>query len=109
MIVYILLGLITISSSLSNYKLCINCKYFFYSNDLSSGKCSLFKQIEDPNEKEKKLINFLVSGVLKEDTNSLSYLDCVIARKYDNICGKEGKKYEKNNLFFFNSNANIIE
>jgi len=67
-------------------KFCINCKFFINSVsiiDNKHGKCALFP-------KEENTVNFLVSGV---DDNDYSY--CSIARKYDNMCGKEGKKYKK--------------
>lgn len=66
-------------------KLCINCKFFINSvtGENRHGKCSLF-----PNEENS--VNFLVSGV--EDNN---YLYCATTRKFDHMCGEEGKKYIK--------------
>jgi hypothetical protein len=66
-------------------KLCINCKFFInsVSGDNKHGKCSLFP-------KEENILNFLVSGV-----NDNDYYHCSITRKYDDMCGKEGKKYKK--------------
>lgn len=71
-------------------KLCIDCKfykpptYFFTSNDF--GKCSLFPYyyISD---------SFLVNGVIKKNTKEEYY--CATARKYNDMCGKEGKFYQK--------------
>ena len=68
-------------------KFCINCK-FFTNNIITRnefGKCSLFPIVEKNDE-------FLVTGNKKVD-----YTYCSIARKYDDMCGKEGKKY-KNKL-----------
>ena len=65
--------------------ICINCK-FFRNNILTHnrfGKCSLFP-IEDNNEE------YLVTGI----TNINDYSYCSIARKYDDMCGKEGKQYK---------------
>jgi hypothetical protein len=66
-------------------KLCVNCKFFINSVtcDNKYGKCSLFPKKENS-------IDFLVSGVV-DDTY---YSFCSTARTYDNMCGKEGKKYE---------------
>jgi len=64
-------------------KLCVNCK-FFMSNFLSGnsyGKCSLFPKTEMEID--------LVTG-MKRDAK---YQFCSIARDYDHMCGKEGKKY----------------
>ena len=68
-------------------KLCIDCKFF--KKDLFSnkyGKCSLFTTEEDNKY-------FLVDGI---DRNRIEYQYCAIARKYDDMCGKEGKFYVKN-------------
>lgn len=65
-------------------KLCINCKYFITDNDNGLfGKCSLF-----PEEHAK--FGFLVNGVNEE-----TYSFCFIARKWDDMCGEEGKLYKK--------------
>ena len=77
--------------------LCINCKYFTYknsnmdteidakgtdtkANDVKYGKCSYFPKIENN-------IEYLVSG-------KSEYAYCYIARKYDDMCGKEGRMYK---------------
>ena len=77
--------------------LCINCKYFTYKHsnmDISNntkvndtkvnepkyGKCSYFPKIENN-------IEYLVTG------NS-EYAYCYIARKYEDMCGKEGRMYK---------------
>jgi hypothetical protein len=61
-------------------KLCVNCKFFISLEGRNEyGRCSLFK-------KTGMDINYLVSG--KDD-----FLYCLTARSYDDMCGKEGKKY----------------
>ena len=65
--------------------ICINCK-FFMNNFISGnkyGKCSLFPKTETKMDVD------LVTGI-KKDTK---YQFCSIARDYDDMCGKEGKKY----------------
>ena len=69
-------------------KLCIDCKFykkdFFSSSDF--GKCTLF-----PIEKENDY--FLVNG--NNNNNNIEYKYCSTLRKYEDLCGKEGKFYEK--------------
>lgn len=68
-------------------KLCIDCKFF--KKDLFSnkyGKCLMFI-IEDDNK------SFLVDGI---DRTRIEYQYCAVARKYDYMCGEEGKLYVKN-------------
>jgi hypothetical protein len=66
-------------------KLCVNCKFFRsnYINGNSYGKCSLFPKTE--------LEIDLVTGIKKDP----KYQFCSIARDYEDLCGKEGKKYEE--------------
>jgi len=67
-------------------KLCINCEFFIDSciSDKKYGKCSLFP------EKERDIdYDYFVTGI--EKNKNFKY--CSIARKYDYMCGKEGKKY----------------
>ena len=75
-----------VSESQNKPKLCIDCKFytknFFTSNEF--GKCTLFPK-EEYNE------FFLVNGV----NNKKKYQFCCISRKYQNMCGKEGKLYKK--------------
>lgn len=75
----------TLSLKKTISKFCINCKFFINSdsNDNKYGKCSLFPMHENN-------INFLVTGL---ENNDYSY--CKTARTYDDMCGKEGKKYKK--------------
>ena len=75
-----------ISASIIKPKLCINCKFYTKENIITSnefGKCKMFP-------KDNNNIYFLVDGINKED-----YYYCSVARKYDSMCGKEGKFYEK--------------
>jgi hypothetical protein len=67
--------------------ICINCKYFLPSHTDLFGKCSFF-----PIIKENK-IDYLVTGEPKEDELGYSY--CSTARKFDDMCGEEGKMYKK--------------
>ena len=61
-------------------KLCVNCKFFISLEGRNEyGRCSLFK-------KTGMNIDYLVPG--KDD-----FLYCLTARSYDDMCGKEGKKY----------------
>ena len=68
-------------------KLCINCK--FYTKDFLTlselGKCSLFPREIDND-------SFLVNGVAN---NNIEYHYCSTARKFDHMCGTEGKFYQK--------------
>ena len=61
-------------------KLCVNCKFFISLERRNEyGRCSLFKKTGTD-------IDYLVAG--KND-----FLYCLTARSYDDMCGKEGKKY----------------
>ena len=61
-------------------KLCVNCKFFISLEGRNEyGRCSLFK-------KKGMDIDYLVP---EKD----SFLYCLTARSYDELCGKEGKKY----------------
>jgi len=68
-------------------KLCVNCKFFrrdFFGDEF--GKCALFTN-EVYND------SFLVTGIREPKTIDYNY--CSIARKYDHMCGKEGRQYVK--------------
>ena len=73
--------------------LCVNCKFFM--NDFISGnkygKCSLFPKTEMDID--------LVTGIKK----NYKYQFCSIARDYDDMFGKEGKKYinKRDNIWRF--------
>jgi hypothetical protein len=77
------------SASQIRPKFCIDCK--FYKKDFFTfsefGKCSLFP-------KEKDTDYFLVNGN-KKNNNNIEYYYCNTARISDNMCGEEGKLYEK--------------
>ena len=75
-------------SELIKPKLCITCKHFIknYFTGNKFGKCSLLP-IEIENN------DFLVDG--SGENKKMDYNYCSIARQYDNMCGKEGKLYEK--------------
>ena len=64
----------------------IICNKFFKNSLLTNnkfGRCSLF-----PKE-EKRDINYYVSGMEK----NIDFHFCSTARTYDDMCGKDGKKY----------------
>ena len=75
--------------SLSEIKpnLCVNCRFFTKSFILGNqyGRCCLFPKTETETDID------LVTGIKKEP----QYQFCSIARHYDDMCGKEGKKYIK--------------
>jgi len=87
MIIYSIL-LSPFSASQIRPKLCIDCK--FYKKDFFTfsefGKCSLFPKEGDNDY-------FLVNGNKKN--NNIEYYYCNTARNSDNMCGEEGKFYEK--------------
>ena len=64
-------------------KLCVNCKFFMntFLSGKKYGKCSLFPTTKPEID--------LVTGIKTEAKHQF----CSIAREYDNLCGKEGKKY----------------
>lgn len=75
------------SNSQNTQKLCISCKFYTKKNFTSSefGKCSFF-----PTDNENT--DHLVNG---KPNNNIEYHYCSTARKFDHICGKEGKFFEK--------------
>jgi len=78
-------------------KLCINCKFSTKENFLTSDvfcKCSKFPYLEDDY--------FFVNGRGRPQKTKYHY--CSTARKFDHMCGEEGKKYEENSLSHFLDN-----
>ena len=78
-------------------KLCINCKFSFKENFLTSDKfckCSKFSYIEDDY--------FFVNGRGKPKITKKHY--CYVARNFDHMCGEEGKKYEEKTKTHFLDN-----
>jgi len=72
-------------------KLCKNCKFFLPNNPFFGigneySKCKLFAELQDDD-------NFLVTG--KKANPKTKYKYCSIARKYEYMCGKEGKFYKR--------------
>ena len=83
----IMLIAMLISASKMNTKLCTNCRFyirpFFSSSEF--GKCTKFTQNNTDDY-------FLVNGI---NDNRKNYYYCVTARREDDMCGQEGKFYEK--------------
>ena len=80
-------------------KFCINCKFAINDIDkynllddenLQFIKCSLFKINEELNDS-----HFLVTGVNHISDSHPDYIYCSTARKFNHMCGKEGKMYKK--------------
>jgi len=70
-------------------KLCIDCKFFIKDNVFTLnefGKCALFSKV-------KKNDNYLVDGSKQYDKMEYSY--CSIVRNFEDMCGEEGRLYEK--------------
>lgn len=71
-----------------NPKLCVDCKFFrgelFLGNKFA--RCSLFPTEEINHD-------FLVDGSKKN--KQIKYGYCSVARQFDDMCGNEGKLYEK--------------
>jgi hypothetical protein len=59
-------------------KLCVNCKFYISDSFKGTeyGRCSLFKK----------------QG-MDIDSGKDDFLHCLTARSYEDMCGKEGKKY----------------
>ena len=70
-------------------KFCVDCKHFKY--DFFSGKqfgrCALFPLVKEKDR------YYLVNGKYKN--KHLEYNYCSIARDYNDMCGAEGKLFEK--------------
>lgn len=83
---YIVIALL-IANVVSLKNLCVNCKHFkgsFFGNQY--GTCSKFAEVKEKN-------NPYVDG--SAPIKTLEYTYCSIARKYDHLCGNEGKSFEK--------------
>jgi hypothetical protein len=59
-------------------QLCLFCKYSFHTKNIKFSKCSLFPKIKEPSENDEPM----------------TYYTCYTARNVDNMCGKEGKRFE---------------
>ena len=71
--------------------LCVNCKFFtkdFFTMN-KFGKCAVFPK-EDQDDDNRYL---LVDGT--KTNNKQEYNFCTTARKFERMCGQEGKFYEK--------------
>lgn len=82
-----LLFLPNLSLQVIKPKICVNCKYFISDNYTDKyARCSLFP-IEETSCY--RLVNYDI------DENKCEYNYCGHARKMENMCGLEGKKYKK--------------
>jgi hypothetical protein len=71
----------------NNPKFCFNCKYFILDTDNDKfSKCALFPIIK--NDKY-----YLVNGINIDKKNDHNF--CSNVRNIENMCGKDGKKFEK--------------
>jgi hypothetical protein len=86
-IFYNILSIISANQNIP--KFCIDCKFF--KNNFFTGsefaKCSLFPIEKDNTD------DFLVNGYKKN--NKVDYNYCSVVRKYEHLCGKEGKFYKR--------------
>jgi len=87
-----ILFIILLSAYSLEKKICINCKFFkntLFSSD-KYGRCSLFKKsLVEEND------FFLVNGKNIKKNKDDEYNFCIIAKKYEDMCGNKGKLFEK--------------
>lgn len=79
-------------------KICTKCRYFVHNDNLVYGKCVLFPKIEYENiyQKRKEFYEFLVTGYEKPKMiKSTEYFLCSTARECEDMCGKDGRRYEE--------------
>lgn len=89
-----ILSMISLGMSLTqnNHNLCMNCKFYLISGSSDKySKCSLFPTIKYKED-------YFLGNIIKKKGLVRDYRYCDIARKYDTMCGKNGKKYEENSL-----------
>ena len=80
------------SLKLTTPKFCVNCKYFLpsegsFPSSPVYGKCLLFNQTIITADE-----TYLVTGVDNSEV-SVEYNYCSTARKFENMCGIDGKRY----------------
>lgn len=82
-------------------KTCSNCKHFFVEKNIDNtlqAKCLYFKKNHSTSKecaKRKETIYLVLGDIIVqkiEDTRDLYY--CATARKFENMCDYDGKKYE---------------
>ena len=83
-ILSIILSAIAFNENKPNY--CFKCKFFIDSN-----KCSLFPIIKYNDG----IINNFFINHSKKKIIIKDFRYCIIARKYDTMCGESGKMYEE--------------
>lgn len=94
---FVLVIILSIVSSILSFneikpRLCINCKHFITDDDTNLyGKCFLF-----PLKNDDSL--FYISGIKNDEI--IDYYHCSVARKYDSMCGKEGRKHKRKYTIF---------
>jgi hypothetical protein len=81
----------SLQSPIPTTRLCKNCKFFlpndpFFGIGNEYSKCALFVNVQDDDHS-------LVTG--KKSNPKTEYRYCSIARKYEYMCGKEGKFYKR--------------
>jgi len=89
-----------ISLTQNNHNLCINCKFYQMNGSSDKySKCSLFPIIKYKED-------YFLGIIIKKKGLVRDYRYCDIARKYDTMCGKNGKNYEENSLMNLKVNLN---
>ena len=85
-ILSIILSALSFNENKPNF--CSKCKFFIDSN-----KCSLFPIIK---YSDGILNDFFINNFKKKKVIIKDFRYCIIARKYDTMCGESGKMYEEN-------------
>jgi hypothetical protein len=70
-------------------KFCINCRFFLDNKNKQFGRCALYPKNDNMTQKY-----YLVTGKLG-DNDIEEYYHCTTVRSYENMCGKNGTKYEE--------------
>ena len=68
-------------------KLCITCKHFIHARNNRYSRCRQFPILVDTMED-------LISGYSQQQYTDYNY--CSTARKFDFMCGENGKRHEQN-------------
>lgn len=81
----------TLSRQISKTNICVNCKHFSNPswNSAEFGHCMFYpKEEQIPS-------HYLVTGKPMKEDNDNKYYYCLTARTSDDMCGLEGKYFEK--------------